>query len=246
MSYACAKPQSERGSARVMGVVLGGVLALLGSGAGVAAEKPLPVAKPEKFDLSAEQLARIDDVVNNAIKKGELPGAVVVIVHRGHIVFRKAYGHRRLEPDRTLMGPEIVFDLASLTKPIATATSIFVLLEQGKLRLTDLVSQHVPGMPFQGAKITVAHLLTHTSGLVADNALADYQDGRAKALERIYALKPKAEPGTQFIYSDVGYIVLGDLVERVSGMPLDRFAQKNVFAPLGMNETGFRPQGELA
>jgi len=184
--------------------------------------------------------------VNNAIKKGELPGAVVVIVHRGHIVFRKAYGHRSLEPDRTLMGPEIVFDLASLTKPIATATSIFVLLEQGKLRLTDLVSQHVPGMPFQGAKITVAHLLTHISGLIADNALADYQDGRAKALERIYALKPKTEPGAQFIYSDVGYIVLGDLVERLGGVPLDKFAQQHLFAPLGMNETSFRPEGKLA
>src|SRR5438067_9929929 len=144
MSYACATPQSERGSARVMGLVLGGVLVLLSSGVGVAAERPLPVAKPEKFDLSAEQLARIDDVVNNAIKKGELPGAVVVIVHRGHIIFRKAYGHCSKAAAPSAMTPEIVFDLASLTKPIATATAVLLLIEQGKLRPEDRLARHLP------------------------------------------------------------------------------------------------------
>src|SRR5262249_1695319 len=210
-----------------------------------AAEKPLPQTDPAKLGLSAETLARIDQVVDKAIKAGDLPGAVVVIVPRGQIVFRKAYGKRSLQPATTLRGPEIVFDLASLTKPIATATSIFLLLEHGKLRLTDTVSQHVPGKPFQGAKITIAQLLTHTSGLIADNALADYKDGRAKALERVYQLKPQAEPGTKFTYSDVGYIVLGDLVERLSGTPPDAFAAKHIFGPLGMNETGFKPEGKL-
>ncbi len=245
MAWTNAKPLSAHAAARRMGVGLAAALWLMAAPLGLAATHPLPSAAPERFGLSAEQLARIDDVVNAAIKKGELPGAVVVVVHRGHVVFRKAYGNRSVEPARALMLPEIVFDLASLTKPIATASSIFVLLEQGKLGLTDLVSQHVPGMPFQGAKITIAHLLTHTSGLIADNALSDYRDGRAKALDRVYALKPKVEPGTQFIYSDVGYIVLGDLVERLGGMPLDAFAKKHVFAPLGMNETGFRPAEKL-
>lgn len=242
----CAKPPSGLLRSRRWVLLLSCATVLLSAPRSLAAEKPLPTAPAEKLGLDAEQLSRIDAAVHEAIKKGELPGAVVVVVHRGHIVFRKAYGNRSVEPDTTLMGPTVVFDLASLTKPIATATSIFILLEQGKLRLSDLVSQHVPGKPFQGAKITIAQLLTHTSGLIADNPLADYRDGREKALQRVYQLKPKAEPATQFMYSDVGYIVLGDLVERLSGMPLDRFAHQHVFAPLGMNETGFRPQGKLA
>lgn len=209
------------------------------------ADKPLATAASESFGVSAEILSQIDETVSAAIKRGELPGAVVLIVHRGKIIFRKAYGQRSLEPAMTAMLPEIVFDLASLTKPIATATAIMMLIEQGKLRLSDLVSNHVPGTPFQGAKITIEHLLTHTSGLIADNALKDYQDGRAKSLERIYDLKPTAEPGTKFIYSDVGFIVLGDLVERLSGEPLEQFTRKRVFEPLGMNETGFMPPGKL-
>ncbi|MCI0376950.1 MAG: DUF1343 domain-containing protein [Gemmataceae bacterium] len=217
----------------------------LPAGLSAAAEKPLPAAAPQSLGVSAEILNQIDETIHAAIKRGELPGAVVLIVHRGKVIFRKAYGQRSLEQEKSAMLPEIVFDLASLTKPIATATAIMMLIEQGKLRLADLVSDHVRGMPFQGAKITIEHLLTHTSGLIADNALKDYQDGRAKALERVYALKPTAEPGTKFIYSDVGFIVLGDLVERLSGEPLEKFTRKRIFEPLGMNETGFKPQGKL-
>jgi len=208
-----------------------------------AAERPLPTAAPEKFNLSAETLARIDDAVEQAIKKGDLPGAVVLVVHKGHVVFRKAYGKRGVEHGKML--PEIVFDLASLTKPIVTATSIFLLLEQSKLQLTDRVARHVHGKPFHDAPITIAHLLTHTSGLIADNSLKDYQDGKAKALERIYNLKPIAAPGAKFIYSDVGFIVLGDIVERLSGQSLDAFAKKNIFDPLGMNETAYNPPVNL-
>lgn len=210
-----------------------------------AAEKALPQVPPESLGLSSEALAKIDAAVNQALQKGDLPGAVVVVVHKGKVVFRKAYGQRSKEGKGSAMVPEIVFDLASLTKPIATATSIMLLMEQGKIRLKDLVSDHVPGNPFQGAKITVEQLLLHTSGLIADNPLADYKEGRAKALENVYRLKPIVEPGTKFIYSDVGFIVLGDLVERLSGLPLEQFARQNVFEPLGMNETGYKPQGKL-
>src|SRR5262249_46203050 len=93
--------------------------------------------------------------------------------------------------------------------------------------------------------ITVEQLLLHTSGLIADNALADYRDGRDKALERVYQLKPTVEPGSKFIYSDVGFIVLGELVEKLGGEPLDVFARKHVFEPLGMKETGFKPGEKL-
>src|SRR5262245_36781680 len=94
------------------------------------AEKPLPLATPESLGLSAETLAKIDAAVNAAIDRGELPGAVVVVVHRGRVVYRKAFGNRSVDPEKTAMLPEIVFDLASLTKPIATATSLMLLIEQ--------------------------------------------------------------------------------------------------------------------
>ncbi len=209
-----------------------------------AAERPLPLAKPETLGISSEQLAHIDEAVAQAMKVGQLPGAVVVVVHKGHIIFRKAYGKCNVENGSPML-PEIVFDLASLTKPIATATAIMMLIEQGKLKPADPIARYVPGEPFPGAKITIEHLLLHTSGLIADNPLDDYKDGQAKSLERIYQLKPLAAPGTKFIYSDVNYIVLGELVERLSGIPLDAFTRKHIFEPLGMHETGFRPAGKL-
>jgi uncharacterized protein YbbC (DUF1343 family)/CubicO group peptidase (beta-lactamase class C family) len=196
--------------------------------------------------VDRERLNRIDDVVQAAIDHGDLPGAVVLVSHRGQVVFRKAYGLRSRQPERTPMTPETVFDLASLTKPVATATSIMILVEQGKLRLGDRVAEHLPAFGANGKQaITIGQLLLHTSGLIADNAEEDYRDGRAKALERICRLAPTAEPGTRFTYSDVGYIVLGELVERLGGMPLDQFAQRHIFSPLQMNETGFRPSGKL-
>ncbi len=221
----------------------------LGLGAPIpapAAEFPLPAAPPATLGVSAERLARIDAAVQKAIARGDLPGAVVVIVHRGRVVFRKAYGQRSQQPDNTRMGPEVVFDLASLTKPIATATALMLLVEQGKLRLGDRLARHLPAFARKETDgITLVQLLLHTSGFVADNALADYRGGREEARKRLDALNPVTEPGTRFVYSDVGYILLGEVVEKVSGVPLDRFVREHVFAPLGMNETGFRPQGKL-
>src|SRR5262249_20239651 len=160
-------------------------------------------------EMSAERLTRIDAVGRRAVAQGELPGAVVLIVHRDKVVFRKAYGLRSKKPAETPMTVDTVFDLASLTKPVATATSVMLLLEEGKLSLSDRVAQHLRGFGKNGkGKITIEQLMLHTSGLLADNAVADYRDGRAKALERIYALKPLADPGARFIYSDVNYILL--------------------------------------
>jgi CubicO group peptidase (beta-lactamase class C family) len=142
---------------------------------------------------------------------------------------------------------DTVFDLASLTKPLATATSIMILLEQKKLNLTDRVSRHWPDFAQNGKDaLTLEQLLLHTSGLIADNPMTDYQDGRKKALRRIARLRPVTEPGKKFRYSDVNFIVLGELVERISGAALDVFAHQHIFAPLGMCETTFRPGKELA
>jgi uncharacterized protein YbbC (DUF1343 family)/CubicO group peptidase (beta-lactamase class C family) len=193
-----------------------------------------------------ESFKKIDDAVNAAVERGQLPGAVVLVLHRGEVVYRKALGFRSLQPDRMRMTEDTVFDLASLTKPIATSASIMLLVEQGKLRLSDPVAKYRPGFAVKGKDtITLEMLLLHTSGLVADNAVADYQDGKAKALERIDALGTLSPPGSRFRYSDVNFIILGELVEQVSGQPLDVFARKNFFEPLGMTETGFRPAETL-
>ena len=221
-------------------------LVLLAPSPDDAATKSLPIAPPEKLGVSAARLAQIDEAVRQAIARGDIPGAVVVIVHRGHVIFRKAYGQRSTQPANSPMLPEVVFDLASLTKPIATATSIMLLVEQGKLRPSDRLAQYLPAFRRKETEaITIAHLLLHTSGFIADNPLADYQKGRAEAWKRLYALNPVTTPGTRFTYSDVNYILLGKVVEQVSGQPLDRFAEQHIFAPLGMNETTFRPQGKL-
>jgi serine-type D-Ala-D-Ala carboxypeptidase len=210
------------------------------------AEKPLPVVAPESLGLSSEALSKIDVAVREALDRGDAPGVVVVIVHKGAVVFRKAYGNRSVQPGQTAMVPEIVFDLASLTKPIATATAIMVLLEQGKLRVSAPLSQYLRAFRRKETEaITVEQLLLHTSGFIADNPLSDYDGGPEKAWQRLLALKPISEPGGKFAYSDVNYILLGKLVESLSGMPLDAFTQKYVFAPLGLNETGFKPQGKL-
>jgi CubicO group peptidase (beta-lactamase class C family) len=187
-------------------------------------------------------LRRIDEVVSAAIDRGELPGAVVLVLHQDEIVYRQALGQRRLLPMKTPMDLATLFDLASLTKPIATATAIMLLIEAGKLKVTDKLGDHLP--VFRRG-ITIEHLLLHTSGFIADNPLADYQDGVAKSLERLHALKPLATPGTKFVYSDVGFLLLGEIVEKASGLTLDRFTKQHVFTPLGMAETGFRPEGDL-
>ncbi len=204
-------------------------------------EPSLIAAEPDQ-----QQLAKIDTAVEAALKRGDCPGTVVVVVHNDAVVFRKAYGSRALKPEKVPMTLDTVFDLASLTKPIATATAIWLLIEQGKLDPADRVAQHWPVFAANGKdKVTVAQLLLHTSGLTADNALADYTDGKAKALERIAALKLEAAPGTRFRYSDVGYIVLGELVERLGGKPLETFAREHVFTPLKMTDMGFTPPEAL-
>lgn len=198
------------------------------------------------FGIDADKLTKIDGAVAAAIGRNECPGAVVVVVHDGAVTFRKAYGHRAVVPAKVPMTLDTVFDMASLTKPIATGTSVMRLVEQGKLKFSDTVAKHWPAFAANGKdSVTIEHLLLHTSGLTADNAAADYHDGRAKAMERIAALKLEAPAGTRFRYSDVGFIVLGDLVEKLGGAPVDVFAKKHVFAPLKMTDTSFNPSAEL-
>jgi CubicO group peptidase (beta-lactamase class C family) len=197
-------------------------------------------------DIDKAKLAEIDTAVEAAIKRGDCPGAVVVVVHADAVAYRRAFGKRALKPDAVDMTPDTIFDMASLTKPVATGTSVMLLIQQGKLKPEDLVSKHWPEFAANGKdKVTVEHLLLHTSGLIADNAIEDYANGREKALERIAELKLQNPLGSRFVYSDVNFIVLGELVERISGMPVDQFAKKNVFEPLKMTDTGYNPSDAL-
>ena len=206
------------------------------------AAKANPASKDAPDPADESTLDGIDAAVLAAIDRGDIPGAVVLIVRDDKPVYRKAFGYRAVEPTAEVMTPDTIFDMASLTKPMATAASVHVLIEQGKLALTDTVAKHWPEFAANGkGEVTIEQCLLHTSGLTADNAIADYADGRGKALERVAGLGLEAPPGTRFRYSDVGYIVLGELVTRVSGKPVDEFAAENVFSPLKMTDTGYRP-----
>ena len=204
----------------------------------------LPVTTPENAGMSSKQLAFIDQAVNAEIARKQLPGAVVLIGRNGQIVFRKSYGDRALEPAPEKMTDDTIFDMASVTKVVATATSVMILVERGQVRLADPVSKYVPEFGEAGKKtITVEQLLTHRSGLLPDNPESDYLDG--KGWENIWKLAPMAEAGSKFIYSDVNYIVLGELVKRVSGQNLAEFAAANIYKPLGMKDTGFLPPASV-
>ncbi|NOZ39390.1 MAG: serine hydrolase, partial [Planctomycetes bacterium] len=202
----------------------------------------LPRCAPGEAGLDAVHLARIDGLVAEQIAKKRLPGCVVMIGRRGKIAFAKAYGHRRLEPSPEKMTLDTVFDMASLTKPLATATSIMLLVERGQVRLRDPVVEYIPEFAPHGKdKITIEHLLTHQGGLVPDNALADYQHGVEEAWQRIWGLKLSYPIGEKFVYTDVGFLVLGQVVERLTGQSVAEFAAENVYRPLGMDETGYLP-----
>jgi serine-type D-Ala-D-Ala carboxypeptidase len=194
-------------------------------------------------DAPTAPYAKIDEAVQSAIDRKQCPGAVVVVLHQDRVVFQKAYGARVVqEPNPVPLTMNTVFDMASLTKPVATATAIHILIDQGKLKLSDPVAKHWPAFAANGKEaITIEHCLLHTSGLTADNSIADYKGSREEMLQRIADLKLTSPVGEQFRYSDVGFIVLGELVSRVSGMSLNEFTQKQIFTPLRMTDTGYTP-----
>jgi uncharacterized protein YbbC (DUF1343 family)/CubicO group peptidase (beta-lactamase class C family) len=208
--------------------------------------RTLPVATPSSVGMSAERLARINAAVEESIARKETPGAVVLAARRGRVVWRKAYGARALAPQRETMTPDTIFDAASLTKVVATATSIMILVERGQLRLTDLLSRHLPEMTDGGREqITIEELLTHRGGYAPDFDLREQWTGYDEAMKRLKIERLRNAAGTRFVYSDIGYIALGEVIKRVSGEPLDVFARKNIFEPLGMNDTSFNPRPAL-
>lgn len=200
-----------------------------------------------KTEIDEAHLRHIADRVHEAHETGEFAGCVVAIGTSEGLVYLEAFGDRQVVPERIAMTTDTVFDMASVTKPVATATSIMVLFERGALRLTDPINKHLPEITGEhGSQITIADLLTHRSGYIPDNPIGDYQHGVDESWKHLFALKPKDRVGQSFVYSDVNFELLGKIVERTSGEPLDVFAKKNIFEPLGMKETGYKPEPELA
>ncbi|MCC2668520.1 MAG: hypothetical protein K0Q72_991 [Armatimonadetes bacterium] len=197
---------------------------------------------------------RLDRVAQETVDAGDVPGVVFVVGHRNKIVYRKAFGSRTVKPERTAMTPDTVFDLASLTKVVATTSSVMSLVEDGRLRLSDPVTKYWPEWGQNGKeKITVRQLMTHSSGLPSwDNYQKKFgdmsgppiQDQRAQVYPALAASALANPTDSKFVYSDLGFITLGELVRRISGQPLDEYARKRIFQPLGMKDTGYNPDAE--
>jgi uncharacterized protein YbbC (DUF1343 family) len=183
----------------------------------------------------------VDALIAAAIGEGKIPGAVLIVGHDGHIVYRKAYGKRALAPASEAMTLDTIFDCASLTKVVATTPSVMKLFEEGRIRVSDKVTEYIPEFQNGKSDITIRDLMTHYSGLRPDLDLdppwSGYETGIRKAVD-----DPPAGPrGTKFVYSDINFILMGEIVHRVSGQTLDEYARTHVFEPLGMNDTRFRP-----
>jgi len=196
-------------------------------------------------ELETQRLAVLDSIVQSSVEKHDIPGAVLLVGHEGRVVYRKAFGERSLEPTRSPMALDTIFDLASLTKVVATTPSVMQLVEKGKIRLNDPVVKYIPEFGQNGkGDITIRDLLTHYSGLPPDLDLSQPWNGRDTGYGMAFAVTPVSPPETRFLYSDINFIVLGALVERVSGVPLEVYAAENIFGPLGMEHTRYSPPAE--
>lgn len=202
--------------------------------------------EPEKAGMSSRRLGKVDSLINGLVISGCFPGAVLLVARRGKIVHYRAYGLSALLPEREIMRKDTIFDLASLTKVVATAPLIMSLVEDGLLRLDEPVSYYFPS--FSGGKkdkVTIWHLLTHTSGLPAHVHLYSLLGSRDEVAGYITSLDLAYEPGSRVVYSDLGFILLGFIAEKATGEGLDVAARERIFKPLGMSETMFKPAGDF-
>jgi uncharacterized protein YbbC (DUF1343 family)/CubicO group peptidase (beta-lactamase class C family) len=196
--------------------------------------------------LNEKRLEGIAPLVEAAIQAKKIPGAVVLIGHEGQVVYRNAFGERSLVPARRTMTADTIFDVASMTKVVATTTAVMQLVEQGKIVLSAPVSDYWPEFKQNGKElVTIRELMTHYSGLPPDLELKPAWTGYDTAMQMIVAAKLDAPPGTRFIYSDINFETLGEIVRRVSGEPLDVYCAEHIFKPLGMKDTLFEPPASL-
>ena len=201
-----------------------------------------PLALVMDLATYADRLAPVDAIVNNAVAQGHTPGAVVLVGHRGKVIYRKAFGNRSLEPAIEPMTVDTVFDMASLTKVMATTGSIMRMVQLGQIKLNDPVSRYIPEFAQNGKQdVTIRQLLTHYSGLRPDLDLKPEWTSQLEAFRLASAEKLINPPGSTFLYSDIGFIVLGELVQKLSNMMLNRYAETFIFEPFGMTNSKFLP-----
>jgi uncharacterized protein YbbC (DUF1343 family) len=200
------------------------------------------VASAQTFRGAAD----LDAAIDQAIREDKIPGAVLLVGHHGQVVYRKAYGYRALDPAKEPMTVDTIFDIASLTKIVATTSGMMKLFEQGKVRISDPVTVYLP--EFQGGQspITIGDLMTHFSGLRPDLDLEPPWSGYETGIRKALADKPAGPPETKFVYSDINFILLGEIVHRLSGMPENEYVKQILFDPLAMTETGYLPLSDLA
>lgn len=187
----------------------------------------------------------LDRAVDDAIAQKRLPGAVLLVGHDGQVVYEKAYGRRAEVPAPETMATDTIFDVASLTKVVATTSSLMKLFEEGKFRLNDKVTDYIP--EFQGGKsdITIRNLLTHFSGLRPDVPLEPAWTGYETGIHLACTDPPAGPPNARFVYSDINFELLGEIVHRISGQSLADYARQKIFLPIGMKETMFLPPASL-
>jgi CubicO group peptidase (beta-lactamase class C family) len=192
----------------------------------------------------ADKLSEMDAAINDSIARHQCPGGVLWLEHTGE-VYQKAYGFRALVPASEPMTEDTIFDAASLTKVVATTPAIMLLIERGRVKLDEPVSSYIPEFKGEGKElVTVRELLTHTSGLPPDIETKTDWHGQAEAIKKACAEKLRTPPGTSFKYSDINFILLGEIVQRVSHTPLNVFVQREIYRPLKMDNTGYLPSPE--
>jgi CubicO group peptidase (beta-lactamase class C family) len=216
------------------------------------------LTKPEDAGMSSARLSRLDVIVREAVGHKDFPGAVLLVGRNGKTVYRKAFGESQWVPRPVRLEESMIFDLASLTKPVATATSIMILVEEGKLSLEEKVKDYVPGFaPYvdeagrPGEDARIWHLLTHTSGLppYTDAAEVEKYFGGPCSTEQlagyIAGLKKTDPPGRAFHYSCLGYITLAHILKKITGQTIAAFSLERIFQPLKMKRTFFAPAGKI-
>jgi uncharacterized protein YbbC (DUF1343 family)/beta-glucosidase-like glycosyl hydrolase len=206
----------------------------------------LVAAAPADAGFTESGLGEVDRVIESAIAERAFPGAVVAIGHRGRLAYLKAYGRLTYDAGAAPTAIDTIYDVASLTKVIVTTTVAMTLVDEGRLDLDATVASFLPCFVGPGKeKVTVRHLLTHSAGIEWWAPLYKELSGRDAYIERICSMDLVSEPGAAMKYSDLGIILLGEILERVSGQPLEQLARERVFTPLDMRETGYRPDPRL-
>ncbi len=208
---------------------------------GVRSLQPTPLNVKPAVPFKSEKLAAMDAAITNAIAEAKLPGGVLWL-ERGQEVYLRGYGWRAVEPKREVITTDTIYDAASLTKVVATTPAILILFERGLLQLNDPVRRFIPEFTGGGKEnVTVRHLMTHVSGLRPGLGNTPAWTGYDTAIKRACGETLQTEPGTKFVYSDINFILLGEIVRRASGMPLNQFVEAEIYGPLKMVDTGYLP-----